>query len=525
MTLLPASSHRAVSDSRATTMHRLRTERFDVLVVGGGIIGAGIAALAAELGLNVALVDRRDFASGASSASSKLIHGGLRYLRMGDFRLIREALHESETLVASVAPHLVHRLRFLLPVYEGAPYGRGAVRTALWLYRTLSGSEAANTLLPSDIAAALVPSLRLEGLHGAGVYSDAQTNDARLCIANLRAAADNGAAIVNYTEVVSIDSGRRGQAARVEVIDRVAGEHLDVDARTVVNAAGPWIDHVRRLDDSSAGTSVLLSKGAHLVLVAPPGWHAAVTIPIDRSRVSFAIPWEGALLLGTTDEAFDGDPDNLDVTEADERQILDEAGRALESEILRHDRILGRFAGLRVLPVATGRTAAARRETMIVRGRGGMITVAGGKLTTYRRIAASALDALRPELGLRTIDTTPTPLPGAVNPKFQTATILCDHPELDPNIANVLSRTYGSLAGEVLSLAKLDPALMNVVAPGANVVAAQILHARDHEWAETAEDVLRRRTTLSLRGFNSDEIYRRVEALLLRDVATHPLEP
>ncbi len=274
-------------------------------MVGGGIVGAGIAALAAELGLDVALVDRADFASATSSASSKLIHGGLRYLRIGDVRLIREALRESEALSGRIAPHLVHRSRFLLPVYEGGPYGRAAVRTALGTYRVLSGSKTANAFIPGDLAASLVPSFKLAGLRGVGIYGDAQTDDARLCLANVRAAEDGGAAIANYAEVVSIESGARG-STRVEVID---------------------------------GTPVVLSKGVHLVLEAPPGWHAGVTIPIDTSRVSFALPWEGTLLLGTTDEVYWDDPDDVSVTEADEAQVLGEAGLALDAEILGRERI------------------------------------------------------------------------------------------------------------------------------------------------------------------------------------------
>jgi glycerol-3-phosphate dehydrogenase len=488
-------------------------------VVGGGIVGAGIAALAAELGLDVALVDRADFASATSSASSKLIHGGLRYLRMGDVRLIREALRESEALSGRIAPHLVHRSRFLLPVYDSGPYGRAAVRTALGTYRVLSGSKTANAFIPGDLAASLVPSLKLAGLREVGVYGDAQTDDARLCLANMRAAEDSGAAIANYAEVVSIERGTRGPASRVEVVDRISGERCEVGARAVVNAAGPWVDHVRRLGDSSAGTSVALSKGVHLVLEAPPDWHAGVTIPIDRSRVSFALPWQGTLLLGTTDELYLDDPDDVSVTEANEAQVLGEAGLALEAAILGRERILARFAGLRVLPAAAGRTSAARRETRIVREQSGMFTVAGGKLTTYRRTARAALEELRPELGFRAVDASPSPLPGAVDPKLQAEAILRSHPELEPRNADMLSRMYGSLSSEVLALAGSDDALLAPLALGVDTLAVQVVYARDHEWAMTTEDVVRRRTTLSLSGRDSAEIRARVTELLSYDTA------
>jgi glycerol-3-phosphate dehydrogenase len=245
-----------------------------------------------------------------------------------------------------------------------------------------------------------------------------------------------------------------------------------------------------------------------------------VTIPIDASRVSFAVPWEGTLLLGTTDELYEGDPDDVEVTDADEAQIFAEAGRGLDAEILDRDRILARFAGLRVLPVANGRTSPARRETTIVREPSGMVTVAGGKLTTYRRIAAAALEELRPELGLGKVAPSPSPLPGAVDPKTQAEATLAGHSELDASAAEALARTYGSLSREVLALAGPDPSLLQPLAPGAGVLAAQVVYARECEWALTADDVLRRRTTLSLSGRDSDEVRGRVAELLSQNVVS-----
>jgi glycerol-3-phosphate dehydrogenase len=472
---------------RSSALDRIAGGRFHLLVVGGGIVGASVAARAAELGLDVALIERRDFASGTSSASSKLIHGGLRYLRMGDVRLVREALRESETLVRVTAPHLVHRRRFLLPLYQDAPYGRLALRSALAAYRALSGSRIANAFVPGDIAASLVPSLKLDGLRGVGVYSDAQTDDARLCLANVRAAFDRGAAVANYAEVVAIETSA-SSPARAEVVDRVSGDRFEVSARAVINAAGPWVDEVRRLADESAGTSVTLSKGAHLTMAAPPNWHAAVTIPIDASRVCFALPWAGTLLLGTTDEAYEDDPDRVEVTSRDEEQILAEASRALVPEALAPERILARFAGLRVLPASGRPTQPVRRETMIVRERSGMVSVAGGKLTTYRRIAAAA--------------------------------IMRERPELDREIADALARCYGTLSAEVLALADSEPSLLEPLAPDVDVLAAQVVYGREREWAVTPEDVLRRRTTVALRGLDSPDVRESV-AELLADRALH----
>jgi glycerol-3-phosphate dehydrogenase len=504
----------AAVDVRGRALERLAGERFDLLVVGGGIVGAGVAALAAEHGLRVALVDRADFASGTSSASSKLIHGGLRYLRLGDFRLVWEALQEARALAGTVAPHLIRPLRFLLPVYDDGPYGRAAIRSALWIYRALAGQGGEMRIVDAAEAASLVPSLRTERLRGAGLYADAQTNDARLCLANLRAAADRGAAVLNYAELVAVERAGAGRY-RSNVQDRAGGGSLSVSARCVVNATGPWVDEVRRLEDPHASRSVSLSKGCHIVLPLPDGWSAALTVPVDHSRVSFALPWEGVLLLGTTDEPFDAAPDELAVTPEDELQILREAGGALMPDAILRGRVLARFAGLRVLPGAGGRTSSMRREVTVSRGPQGVVTVAGGKLTTYRRIAASVLDVLRAELGLRRVRVAPTPLPGACDPDRLAASLRRSHPALEDDTVATLARTYGTLAEEVLAAAQEVPEALEPLAPGTPELAAQAWYARDREWAVAADDVLRRRTTLALRGFDGPEARTRVERLLV----------
>lgn len=488
---------------RALALERLRTRRFDLLVVGGGIIGAGIAEVASRHGFRVALVERDDFASGTSSASSKLIHGGLRYLRLGHFSLVREALAEVHALSRFVAPHLVRPLNFVLPVYRGGPYGRIPIRGALWSYAGLTGavSERGRMIAPAA-ASKLVPSLRLEGLRAAGLYPDSQTDDARLCLANLRGAADAGGVVLNRVELVGLE---RGPVAHVR--DTLSRETLEVDARAVVNAAGPWIDEVRRLEDARTGTSVTLSRGAHLVLERDGGWGAALTIPIDRNRVAFAVPWAGMLLLGTTDSAFEGDARAIEPTDAEERQILDEAGLALEPEAL--GAVRARFAGVRVLPAGAGDTARALRETMLSTGPLGMVSVAGGKLTTYRRIALAVLHTLRAELELHRIDRRPRPLPGAADPDVAADALRRRHPELDSPLASHLAGTYGALADEVIAAGPLEP-----LGDGVLEVEAQVLYAREREWALSAEDVLRRRTTLSVTGRDSDEVRRRVESLL-----------
>jgi glycerol-3-phosphate dehydrogenase len=470
---------------RVARTEQLAARRFDLLVIGGGIIGAGIAEAASAHGLAVALVDRGDFAGATSSASSKLVHGGLRYLQMGDVRLVREAHQERRYLMSVVAPHLVERLPFVFPLYRDGPHRPWVVRTGVLLYSALARARL-NGRVSTKRAVHLVPQLRTEELHSSALYADAWTNDGRLTIANVRAAADRGAVVLNYAEVTDV----RPDGADV----LVDGQTVRVAARLVVNATGPWLDRIRRLEDPRAATSVRLSKGVHLVVDGGEGWSAAVTIPHDKVRVSFAIPWEGKLLLGTTDALHDGEPEDGRVTDDDVRTILDEASVAVRDL----GPVRAAFWGLRVLPGGPGATANARRETVYTRGPSGMLSVAGGKLTTYRRIALDALE----QLGVRNLDRAPRPLPGA------TGLARIPWPvELDPVTRRHLLHLYGSLAPEVLAPALDDPSLLEPLVAGRPDLRAQDLYAREREWARTDDDVMRRRTTAWLAGVGLDSLH------------------
>ena len=309
------------------------------------------------------------------------------------------------------------------------------------------------------------------------LYEDAWTNDGRLTLANLRAAADRGATVLNGAEVVGVRP--------LEV--RVDGHVVAVRARQVLNAAGPWVDHVRRLEDPQAKPSMRLSKGVHVVVDGGEDWGAALTIPHDKVRVSFAVPWEGMLLLGTTDTEYTGSPGDVSVSDTDVAQVLDEAGVALDTVGAPR----ATFAGLRVLPGGEGGTASAKRETVFSTGATGMVSVAGGKLTTYRRIA---LDALH-HAGVRGLSRRPRPLPGATGLDRIAWPI-----ELDSATRAHLLHLYGSLAVEVLQPAVEDPSLLEPIVAGRPDLRAQDLYARTHEWARSDEDVVRRRTTAWLAG-------------------------
>jgi glycerol-3-phosphate dehydrogenase len=498
---------------RSQRLEALASGRHDLLVIGGGIIGAGIAAQAARLGLAVALVERGDFGSATSSASSKLVHGGLRYLRLGDVGLVRESQQERRILQRVVAPHLVRPIPFLLPLYRGGPHRPATVQAGIWVYSALA-RERLGGLVGPRLARERVPALRIDGLRACGFYGDAWTNDSRLCLETVQAAALAGAAVLNYAEATALET-MAGRAVGAVVEDRLGGGTITVAARAVVNATGPWVDRVRRLEDRSAAPSSRLSKGVHVVLPLEDSWSAALTIPHDPVRVSFAVPWEGMLLLGTTDTLYEGDPGALEATQADVQVVLGEASLAVEESLLDPASVRASFAGLRVLPGRDGETASTRRETVYLRGKAGMLSVAGGKLTTHRRIALEALGQLASDLGLHGIDETPAPLPGARRIAAAEQSLAHSPLGLEPAVRAHLLHLYGSAASEVVALAERDRSLLEPLHPEAPDIAAQAVYAGRAEWAETAEDVLRRRTTLALKGLATSRVAARVERLLV----------
>jgi glycerol-3-phosphate dehydrogenase len=350
-----------------------------------------------------------------------------------------------------------------------------------------------------------VPDLSVTGLRSCALYADAWTNDARLTLENVQGAVSAGAVVLNRAEVVALRL-TGGRVAGAEVA--VDGGRVSVEARAVVNATGPWVDRVRRLESESAGSSVRLSKGVHAVVPGGSGWSAALTVPQDDVRVTFAVPWYDALLLGTTDTEYDGDPAAVAVDEADVAQILAEARIALAGVSLEPASVRATFAGLRVLPAGPGQSVSARRETVYSIGPGGMLSVAGGKLTTYRRIALDALERLRPVLGVGRVDRRPWPLPGAA----RTSAAL--PAGLDPAVRAHVTHLYGGYAADVLAPAAEDPTLLERIHPDGPDVLAQAVWAARREWAGTVDDVLRRRTTVALRGLADDRARERVERVL-----------
>ncbi|GHH47448.1 MULTISPECIES: glycerol-3-phosphate dehydrogenase/oxidase [Streptomyces] len=512
--------------SRAETREQLSKATYDLLVIGGGILGISTAWHAAQSGLRVALVDAGDFAGATSSASSKLLHGGLRYLQTGAVKLVAENHFERRAVSRQVAPHLANPLTFYLPVYKGGPHGAAKLGAGVFAYSALSafGDGVGHLLSPSK-AAQDVPELRTDNLKAVAVYGDDQMNDSRMALMTVRGAVESGATVLNHAAVTGLRF-TRGRVTGAELKDTLSGEEFGVSARLVLNATGPWVDHLRKMEDEHAAPSIRLSKGAHLVLKRTSPWKAALATPIDKYRITFALPWEDMLLLGTTDEAYEGDPADVAVNEKDISQILDEAAFSIRDQQLSRDLITYSFAGLRVLPGGPGDTSKAKRETVVTEGRGGMLSVAGGKWTTFRHIGRTVMKKLESLPGrplgedFEPISELPKklPLPGVANPRAVAHRLLVDGPAPGPRMgadtARHLSTHYGSLAFDIARLANDNPELAQRVHPDAPEIWAQVVYARDNEWAETADDVLRRRTTLTIRGLATDEVRGKVQDLL-----------
>ncbi|MFG3341185.1 FAD-dependent oxidoreductase [Glycomyces sp. NPDC048151] len=513
---------------RAEAREQLGNATFDLLVIGGGILGISTAWHAAQSGLRVALVDAGDFAGATSSASSKLLHGGLRYLQTGAVKLVAENHFERRAVTRQVAPHLSRPLKFYLPVYKGGPHGAAKLGAGVFAYSALSGfGDGVGHLLSPAKARAAVPELRVKDLKAVAVYGDSQMNDSRMALMTTRAAVESGASVLNYAEVTGLRF-TDGRVTGADLRDRVDGTEFGVNAHVVLNATGPWVDHLRRMENPAADPSIRLSKGTHLVLKRTADWGAALATPVDKYRITFALPWEDMLLLGTTDEVYEGDPGQVSPTKADFKQILDEASISVRSPQLKPELITYAFAGLRVLPGGPGATAKAKRETVVTEGRGGMFSVAGGKWTTFRHIGRTVMKKLAALPGyslgseMEPMANLPhrLPLPGIANPHAVEHRLLSDGgaplPNLGEDTAKHLATHYGSLAFDIARLAGEHPELAERVHPDAPEIMAQVVYARDVEWAQTADDVLRRRTTLMIRGLDTPEVRAKVQGLMDR---------
>ena len=486
----------------------MAAEPVDVLVIGGGITGAGIARDAALRGFRTAVVDKGDFANGTSSHSSRLIHGGLRYLEQYEFHLVREASRERRVLL-HVAPHLVHPLAFVLPSYRGARVPAWRLRTGLWLYDLLAGfrNVRLHRWLGRKATLRLEPGLRDTDLQGAALYFDAQTDDARLTLATVRAAAQAGALVASHADVTALlkpDGRIRGAAVR----DVLTGQEYGVRALVVVNATGPWADQLRRLEAPDAEPLLRLTKGAHVAVPRQRVGHVramTLTSPLD-GRVMFVLPWGDLSYIGTTDTDEDTSPDDVHATGEDVIYLLRSANWFFPTARLSPRDVVATWAGLRpllragALDVAPSATS---REHRVVEGPGGLLTIAGGKLTTYRLMARDVVDRVAARLhaldGRPRAPRAPTdrlPLPGGETADLEGLVKAATQRGARESTARYLVGAYGSEAAAVLNLVERDRALGQPIVAGRPEVWAEVTHAVEREMALRLSDVLIRRLHL-----------------------------
>jgi glycerol-3-phosphate dehydrogenase len=497
--------------ARADHLRALRERRFDLLVVGGGITGAGVALDAATRGLRTALVEAGDFAEGTSSRSSRLIHGGLRYLETGDFRLVFEALAERRRLL-ELASHLVHPLPFLFPLYRTGPVPFRKLQAGMWLYDLLSLFRGVrrHRMLRHRAVLAAEPALAREGLVGGAEYFDASVDDARLTLAVARGAHEAGAAVVPHAGVTGFLRDGAGTVRGARVRDALTGEELEVAADVVVNATGPWCDALRRLADPDVEPRLRPTKGVHLVLDRERVGNRGALIfpsPLD-GRIMFVLPWGAFTYVGTTDTDFTGDPGDASATDADVEYLLESANALFPEAALTEADVLSTWTGVRPLlaPQAGAdgvAESATSREHEIWRDDSGLVNVAGGKLTTYRVMAAQtadfALELLRREREVDATDsiTADLHLPAAPTEPWEQfdARIRSDAARtgLLPETAAHLARAYGEDAEAILAAVAAQPELGRRLLDGLPYVWAEVPHAVGAEMALTLEDVLRRR--------------------------------
>lgn len=494
--------------TRARALEALGSDRFDLLVVGGGITGAGIAREAALRGYRVGLVDKADFASGTSSTSTKLAHGGLRYLEQYDFGLVFEALGERRVLM-NIAPHLVRPLQLLFPLYRDRPPHPLKLRAGLILYDLLALGRniGRHRMLSAAETGKRVLGLGTEGLRGAGLFYDCWAHDTGLVLATLRDAAGAGARLANYV------SARLDRPGGVELRDERDGRTGSVKARLVISATGPWTDPFL------GGDYLRPSKGVHLAI---PRWRLpldqalATTSPRD-GRLVFLIPWDGHTYVGTTDTPYQGSPEAVAMEPWDVDYLLETVNVSFPEARVRSEEVTGSWAGLRpLLRSTTTATYHSSREHAIWEPGPGVLAIAGGKLTTYRVMARQCVDAavriLRRDHGLEIrppADTAARPLPGG-EPGW-------DRPPgaaLPPGVQEHLIRRYGAETGWIADLGDHEPLIASLPH-----IEGEVRHAVRRELALTVADVLLRRTHLASRELRASvEAAPRVAAIMAEEL-------
>lgn len=503
--LTPRLRDDALAALRATTDGG---PELDVLVIGGGVTGAGIALDAVTRGLSTGVVEAQDWASGTSSRSSKLVHGGLRYLQMLDFHLVREALTERDLLISSIAPHLVKPVSFLYPL-EKRVWERAYVGAGVALYDTLASVNGRHRAMPIHRHLTrkgmerLFPDLRHDAAIGAVRYWDASVDDARLVSTLIRTAASYGAHAASRTQVVGLTTTSGGAVTGAELVDLETGDRFSVRARHVINATGVWTEQTESLAGAEGGLRVLASKGIHIVVPRDRIAGDTGLILQTEKSVLFIIPWSRYWVIGTTDTPWEQELIHPVATSADIDYVIEHANTVLSRPITRED-IIGTWAGLRPLlqPGTKEGTSSAKvsREHTVASPTPGLTVIAGGKLTTYRVMAKDAVDfAIGSRATTLPSITERTPLVGAEGLEVlqRQARDIGGRYGWDRGRMDHLLHRYGSLLGELLELVDEDPELGRPLADAPAYIGAEIVYAVTHEGALHLDDVLMHRTRLN----------------------------
>lgn len=491
-----ASPNRPFSAAvRQENVDRLAQEEFDLLIIGGGITGVAVARDASLRGFHTALVEKGDFGIGTSSRSTRLIHGGIRYLEYGEFKLVFDACSERRVM-RKIAPRLVRPLPFLYPLYRGQRPAPWKLRVGMVLYDALSlfrNVQNHRWLRPAEVQRR-EPLVAGRGLLSAGRYYDAQVNDARLTLMTAKAAHLHGAAMANYARVVGLmKAGGRVVGARV--LDETSGREVEVRAKVVVNATGIWTDKVLELDERDRDPMIRSTKGIHLLIPQAQlrSQHAVIfSVPRDGRHI-FLIPWGDFTLIGTTDTDYQDDLDNPAANLDDVEYLLEAVHRTFPGAQITHDDIISTLAGLRPLVTAPGSPSALSRQHVILENQSGLITIAGGKLTTHRLMGQQLTDRVQKKLAeefgvhAQSECRTKEPLEGAQIERVRVGGV-------DEPVSRHLVDAYGSDATWVLAYAEENPSLGERIVPGLPYLMAEPLYGVQHEMALTLCDVLIRRT-------------------------------
>jgi glycerol-3-phosphate dehydrogenase len=498
---------------------------YDIIVIGGGITGAGVARDAALRGLSCLLLEKGDFASGVTSKSTRLIHGGLRYLANFEIDLVAESLRE-RAILRRMAPYLIRPIPLVIPIYKGDPHGRAVVSLGIHLYDLLSHEHDVPHYFTSgrEKTLAFEPRLNRDGLTGSALFYDHQiTMPERLVVENIIGAREAGAVVRNYVRAGKIEE--TGAGITVGARDALTREDHVFRAKVLINAAGPWIDSVRQLGNINSRKIIFPTKGIHLVL--PKLSEQALFVTSRDGRMFFIIPLDNWSLIGTTDTKYDEDLDEVHANGDDVDYLINGSRRVLPGLNISRASVLYTYAGIRPLAFSgASESKISRKHRVVKEGRTRrIITIAGGKLTTYRNMAKDAVDAACRTLGVRTVCSTDrAPFPGGLGRDYddylrEAVPGLAARHRVSEETVRHLVRFYGSRAGRVLDLADADPALGEVISPESGDIYAQAVYSVREEGARTLSDIILRRMHLGVTGSRGARQATRIAEIAARELS------